>query len=189
MPSVSGPYGMMPTRRIQGGDPGDMYTLQGGIASAYGATIGIGDPIRLVTTGTFQKVAAGETIDAVFGGVEYTDAAGHRHVSPIWTTGTVATDILVKGWLVPGLAFKIQSSATLAATAVGDCADIIVGAPNSRSGQSTSQIGTLVGAGNSAQLKIINLIQTPNNAWGDTYVDVEVIVNEIGLGMAPGNAI
>lgn len=189
MPSVSGPYGMMPTRRYNGGDPGDMYVLQGGIASGYAATIGIGDAIRGVTAGSFQKVAAGETIDAVFGGVEYTDAQNRRHVSPIWTTGTVATNIVVKGWLTTGLVFKIQSSATLAATAVFDAADIIVGAPNARSGQSTTQLGTLVGAGNSAQLKIVNLIETPNNAWGDTYVDVEVMVNEPGLGFTAGNAL
>jgi len=37
---------------------------------------------------------------------------------------------------------------------------------------------TLVGSGNSAQMRIVDLAPYPDNAWGDTYTIVRVTINE-----------
>jgi hypothetical protein len=68
----------------------------------------------------------------------------------------------------------------LAQTSVGDQADL----SNTTAGSATTGLSqatlstTLVGAGNTAQMKIVGLAPYPDNAWGDAFTIVRVQVNK-----------
>ena len=189
MSTISAPYGMRPAWHLGGGTIRSI-AFDGGIASTYNTSLGEGDAVNLVTSGTFASSAAGTLIDGVFHRVQYTNSAGDVVVGQYWPASTTATNITCWVYIDKQIVYQIQSNGSIAITARGDCADIIVGTVNTKSGNSTTQISsTLVGAGNSAQLKIIGAPQGTNNAWGDTYTEVWAIINEQGLGFIPGNAV
>ena len=184
------PYGLRPIRHRYGGEI-RTETMVGGIASAYAATIRLGDPMKLVTGGTFQLAAATESISAVFAGVLFEDA-GDWQKSQQWTSGeTYTKSPQVLFYPVRDIEFAIQGVGTIARTAIGDAADWVAGTGNSNAGTSGGYLasGSLAGAAASAQLKIIDLLRKPGNEWGDTYTEVVVAVNELNLGHELGNAI
>jgi hypothetical protein len=80
--------------------------------------------------------------------------------------------------------FAIQADGAIAQAGIGQAGDWIAGTNNTKSGQSGGMIdATLAAAGASAQLKVIDLLPIPGNAWGDTYTQVIVLVNELKLGV------
>lgn len=190
MSTTSAPFGLVPDTHMNGGEPRPRG-FPGGIASTYGTTIGKGDPVILVTGGTFTRAANGGLIDGVFAGCTYKDSAGRYQESPQWIAGTTATDITAFVWIDKSIIYHMQANGSIAATGLGDAADIVLGTVNPQSGNSTTALSSsLVGAGNSAQMKIVGLWQSPGiNAWGDAYTDVLVIINEPGLAFIPGNAV
>lgn len=184
------PYGLRPVRNRYGGEI-RTETMVGGIASGYAANITVGDPMKLVTGGTFQLAAATEAISAVFAGVLFNDG-GVWQLSQYWRTGTTYTappEVLY--YSVRDNEFAIQGAGSIARTAIGDAADWVAGTANTKAGTSGGYLasGSLAGAAASAQLKIIDLVRKPGNAWGDTYTEVVVLVNELNLGHETGNAI
>jgi hypothetical protein len=191
--TVFRPCGLIPVTGKYGAEPSALRMLRDGIASGYDTSIGKGDPVKLMTTGVLELAAAGEGISGVFDHCEYTDAAGERHLSPYWPASTVATEVEAYYQAdVDGMLYRIQSNASLSSKAArGDSADLVIGTVNTRTGWSASYLagGSLVGAGNSAQLKIVDLYAAPGNAWDDTYPEVLVMINERNLGLIAGNAI
>lgn len=184
------PYGLRPVRHRYGGEI-RTQRLVGGIASTYAANICVGDPMKLVTGGTFQLAAATEAISAVFAGVLMEDA-GVWQLSQYWASGRTWTKPpQVLYYPVRDMEFAIQSNAAVAQTAVGDAADWVAGTPNLKAGTSGGYFagGSLAGVGNSAQLKVINLYERPGNTWGDAYTQIIVAVNELNLGHEVGVAI
>lgn len=175
MALVSAPYGLKPVNPT--GQTLRPISMVDGIASGYNTAIYQYSPVILATSGTVTVGTTAADIYGVFEGCEYTTTDGQRVQSNQWVANTsyVAGSMIVYLFTDPYITYLIQSSATLAQSAIGDEADFVnPGTGNSTTGLSSAQIGTLVGAGNQGQLRIINLYQTPNNAWGDTYVDVMV---------------
>lgn len=190
MSATLAPYGFRPLRLANDSGIVVPYTLRGGIASGYAANIGIGDPVTALTGGTFQLAAAGEVASAVFAGW-LSDDGGQIGKGANWVSGQTWT---IAPWFwfyrVEGTIFGVQAAGSLAQTSLWDAADHVAGTPNTRSGMSTATLSTtLAGVGASAGFKIIGLQRTVGNAWGDTYTEVEVMVNEPGLAFTPGNAI
>jgi len=188
--AVNAPYGFMPVRTLGGGQIRS-FGLRGGIASAYGTAIFRGDPVKLVTAGTYQLAAAGEAISAIFAGWAPEDG-GVYNTGRYWVAGTTYTKApMCYFWPIEDMLFSVQGAGTIAQTALGDAADHNAGTGNTRSGQSGAFLasGSLAGAGNSAGWKVIDIDPTTDNAWGDAYTRVLVLANEINLGRAPGNAI
>lgn len=189
MSTTNAPYGLMPARHRFGGSIRP-FVLRGGIASSYGTSIFRGDPVKMVTGGTYELAAAGDSISAVFAGWKPEDG-GVYNVGRYWAASTTYSkrpDFLF--WPIEDVLFSIQAAGSVAQTALGDTADHVAGTGNTRSGQSGAYLsGTLAGAGNSAGLKIMDLDLDTGNAWGDTYTKVLVLVNELNLGRVPGNAI
>jgi hypothetical protein len=78
------------------------------------------------------------------------------------------------------IVYEIQADGSLAQTSVGDMADL----SNTTDGSTTTGLSqctlstTLVGAGNSAQMQILDIAPYPDNAWGDAYTIVRVRINE-----------
>jgi hypothetical protein len=166
------------------------FVLRGGIASAYGTSIFVGDPVKAMTNGTYELAAAGDAASAVFAGWQPEDA--NVYGQTYWKAGTTyVKPPECSFWPIgPGYIYTIQANGPLLQTAIFDSADWVVGAGNPNSGHSTTVLATaLSGAGASAGFKILNLRDAPGNAWGDAFTEVEGIFNEQNLGMIPGNAI
>jgi hypothetical protein len=68
----------------------------------------------------------------------------------------------------------------MAQTAIGDEADL----SNTTAGSNVPGLSqctlssTLVGVGNSGQMRIVDLAPYPDNAWGDAYTVVRATINE-----------
>lgn len=201
MSTVSTPYGFKPLYHRLGGTI-RLLRYKDGIASAYGSSIGKGCPIYFLSDGTIALLAAGGTsgCDGIFSHCSYTDAAGQRHVSNYWPASTTATNIDV--WIYPAqdIVFAVQSAGAIPKTAIGDNGDHVAGTVNTRTGLSADTLvgpGSLAGDGALAMFKIVGLVEKPGNAWGDTYTEVQVLVNEVGnaflttkgSGETAGNAI
>lgn len=189
MPASFYPFGFVPIEHRTGGKP-ELDFLPGGIASGYGSNIFIGDPVKFVTAGVLNVAAAGDAMSGVFAGVEFVDAAGKQTRLPYWPASQVATRINVLWYRDPDIIYRVQASATLAQTSIGDATDHQLGSGDVKSGKSRASLNvSLVGAGNSAQWKIKDIDKVAGNAWGDTYPIALVIMNELNLGLVPGNAI
>ncbi len=140
------------------------------------AAIYKGDLVKMDgTTGVCIISAAGDASIGVFDGCKYNDATGKPTYSPYWPGSTsgatniefyVITDILT--------VFEIQSSTAVAATAIGDSANVTVAAGNVNTGTSGSYLGALTGAAAVGNWRIKGLSLVPNNAWGDAYTIVQV---------------
>jgi hypothetical protein len=76
--------------------------------------------------------------------------------------------------------YEIQADGSVAQSAIGDEADLSnTTAGSNVTGLSQATISsTLVGAGNSGQMRIVDLAPYPDNAWGDAYTIVRATINE-----------
>lgn len=189
MPATSAPFGMRPSFHPSGLDRATAY--YGGIESGYATQILKGQPVKIDSaTGFIVVAAAGDSILGIFDGVEFTDALGARRYSNKWAAAQIGTNNVAYVWSDPVTIFDIQANGTLAKSAIGDMADFAsITDGSATTGLSACMISTtLVGAGNSANLQIVNLTPAVDNAWGDAYVVVQVRINEM-IFQAPNNAI
>lgn len=171
MSATSAPFGFRPVYHPSGLDRAKNYT----IASAYGTAIYKGDPVILNTNGTVTIGTAAADLLGHFDGVEYTDSTGKPTWSNYWPAATVATEITAWVWDDQDIVYDVQSSGSIAATAVGDQADVNNISGSSSTGLSTSTLNsTLAGAGSQGQYRILGLSPYPDNAWGDAYTIVRV---------------
>lgn len=190
MSSTNAPFGLRPAFHPTGFDRA--VALPDGIASAYGTDILKGQPVKLDTSGTIVVAAAGDSFLGAFAGVEWTDTTGRRRVSNYWPASTAyqTGSCVAYFYRDPQIVYEIQAAGSLAATSVGDMADL----SNTTAGSTTTGLSqctlstTLAGAGNSAQMQILGLAPYPDNAWGDSYTIVQVRINESQL-QATTNAI
>ena len=187
MSAVFTPYGLFAPRHYTGGQV-TPFGLRGGIASGYNTSIGIGDPVKLLTTGTYALSAAGDTagVSAVFAGWNPEDASVYEKT--YWLANTTYVKIPVfLFYPVEDVMFSIQAGATLAQSALGDAADHVAGTINANSGRSGAYLGTLVGA--TATWKVRGLRTEPGNEWGDAFPVVEVSVNERAADLTQNSAL
>ena len=191
MSSTSAPFGLRPAFHPSGLDRAQ--ALAGGIASAYGSNILKGQPVKYVTAGTIQPAAAGDAFVGAFAGVEWTDTTGRRHVSNYWPASTAyqTGSCVAYFYADQNIVYEIQSDGTLAQTSIGDEADL----SNTTDGSATTGLSaatlsnTLVGSGNSAQCRILDIAPYVDNNWGDSYVIVRVNISEYQFAPAAGTAI
>lgn len=180
MSSTNAPFGMRPAYHPSGLDRAT--ALAGGIASAYNTDILKGSPVKLDTGGTIVVAAAGDSFLGAFAGVEWTDTTGRRRVSNYWPANTAyqAGSCIAYYYDDPRIVYEIQAAGSLAQTAVGDMADL----SNTTAGSTVTGLSqctlstTLVGAGSSAGMRIVDLAPYPDNAWGDAYTVVRAVINE-----------
>jgi len=191
MSSTNAPFGLRPAFHPSGLDRAQ--ALAGGIASGYGSAILKGQPVKYVTGGTIQPAAAGDAFAGAFAGVEWTDTTGRRHVSNNWPASTAyqTGSCVAYFYNDPLIVYEIQADGSVAQSAIGDEADL----SNTTAGSTTTGLSqatlssTLAGAGNSAQMRIIDIAPYPDNAWGDTYVIVRAVISEYQFAGAAGTAV
>jgi len=177
MSSTASPYGLVPVNHPSGVvRPFAMTILTG-----YASTIYANSPVKIVTSstgeGTIALAAPGDRYIGTFQGVEFTDTDGRRRVSNKWTASTAGTDIVAYVTIDQTITFEIQSNAALAVTDIGKQYDFSAAAGNTTTGLSSQTIDVASAAAN-AGLRLIGIVPGPDNAWGDTYVNVLVQISE-----------
>jgi len=140
-----------------------------------------GDLVKL--TGGTDVVAIAAANDAaigVFDGCRYTDATGKPTYSPYWPA-SLSGVTNIEWYVITDIntVFEIQAAGSVAATAIGDSADVVVAAGNTNTGVSASYLsGTLKGAAAVGNFRIAGLGGALDNAWGDTYTIVRVTLGK-----------
>lgn len=172
------PYGMVPVENMSAGVNSQGFeTLT--ILDGYTTSIFFGDVVKMSGGGVIQKDTGTTTLTpyGIFMGCRYIEpATGFALDSQFWpastTTGyTVYAKVLTN----PFATFQIQADGSVTLAAVGANAAIVQTAGTaaigkSRNALSASSINTTDGL----PLRIMGLLETPNNAWGDAYTDVLV---------------
>lgn len=180
MSSINAPFGFRPAFHPSGLDRAQ--ALANGIASGYASDILKGQPVKLVAAGVIEAAGAGDALQGVFAGVEWTDTTGRRRVSNYWPANTAyqTGSCVAYYYNDPLIVYEVQAAGSLPATSVGDEADASnLTAGSTVTGLSQCTLSTsLAGNGNSAQFRIVGLAPYPDNAWGDAYTIVRVTLNE-----------
>ena len=176
MSATSQPFGLRPVYSPSG----VVRPVAMSILTAYGSNILQNQPVKIGTNGTIEAAAIGDRFVGTFQGVEFTDSEGRRRPSNKWTAGTAGTDIIAYVTVDPSIVYEIQSSATIAVSDIGSQADfttITAGSTTTGLSQLMLDAATLTAVGN-ASLKILNASPGPDNAFGDTYVILQVQIAE-----------
>jgi len=175
MSSTAAPYGLKPLYHPSG----EIRPNTGSVASGYTSNIFLYSPVAY-NNGSVELAAAAARAIGTFLGVQYTDVNGRRQFSNRWPASTVATDIVC--WLTTDqqIVYTIQSTAAINEDDIGEQADWSTNntsSGNTTTGLSSVTIGTPSASGNNG-LRIIGLTASPDNAWGDTYTNVNVQISE-----------
>ena len=191
MSATNAPFGLRPAFHPSGLDRAT--ALADGITSAYASAILKGQPVKYVTGGVIQPAAAGDAFVGAFAGVEFTDTTGRHRVSNNWPANTAYQTGSCTAYFYadPNIVYEIQADGSLAQTSIGDEADLsATTAGSTTTGLSQCTLSTtLVGAGNSAQMRIVNLAPYPGNDWGDAFTIVRATIAEFQFAGVAGTAI
>lgn len=140
-----------------------------------------GDLVKLSGDGdVIQISAANDASIGVFDGCEYIDTTGKPVYSPYWPA-SLPTVTGMKFYVITDLdtVFEIQSGGSVAATAIGDSADVVVAAGNANTGISASYLNTtLKGAAAVGNFRIMGASLRVDNAFGDTYTILRVVLGK-----------
>lgn len=156
-------------------------TLQG-FTSIPSAAVYKGDLIKLAGDGSIAAIiAANDASFGIFEGCEYTSSDGTPVISPYWPASLSGVTNIKWHYTPfdPGLECEIQAGGSIAVTAIGDSADIVIGAGNANTGISASYMNTtLKGAAAVGNFRIVGLGGQVDNAWGDSYTIVRVQIGK-----------
>ena len=179
MSSTSSPFGLRPIFSPMG----VVRPVNAQIKSAYPTDIFQYQPCRygLSTDTGYEGYivvgAAGERLIGTFMGVEYTDSSGRRRVSNYWPAGTVASEIVAYVTTDPTIVYEIQANASVTIDKIGQQYDIDSGSGTTPIGLSNVALN-VASAANNAQLRVVNVSNYIDNAWGDAYTIVQVQISE-----------
>ena len=154
------------------------------IKSGYGTDIFELQPVRYGLVGDSGSVegyivpaAAGEAFIGTFMGVEFTDSTGRRRVSNFWPASTVGTDIVCYVTTDPTIVYEIQANGPVSIDKIGQQYDTTSATGSAPLGFSTTGLDTGSSAA-SAQLRVVNVSNYIDNAWGDAFTIVEVQISD-----------
>lgn len=171
MANADTPMGLWPVRYFSGAPYNGAARLYY-VPSSDGTAIFLGDPVKLAGSAdsdgvpSVQQAAAGDTLIGVVVGVQaithdsttYREASTERYV---W----VADD--------PALLFMVQEDSdggALAATDVGNNADLVIGTGSTTTGLSAAEIDSSTKATTTAQVRIVELYRAPDNEIGTNAI-------------------
>lgn len=180
MATSSAPNGFQPAYHRSGGTLRPQFYKDAIVSGATGDLFR-GTPVYFDASGNVTQCTATTVVAGVFAGCEFTDSAGQRRLHKYWPASQTATGgIHAWIWSDPNIVFEVQATGSIAQTAVNDQANVASAtAGNTSSGLSNCMISTtLVGASGSDQFQIIDRSQKEDNAWGDSFTRVLVIINE-----------
>lgn len=191
MSATNAPFGLRPAFHPSGLDRAQ--ALANGIVSGYGSSILKGQAVKYVTGGVIQPVTGTEAFVGAFAGVEFTDTTGRRRVSNYWPANTAyqTGSCIAYFYADQNIVYEIQTDGTMAQSAIGDEANLSnLTAGSTTTGLSQTTLSTtLAGAGNTAQMRILDLAPYPDNAWDDPFVIVRANIANYQIGPVAGVAI
>jgi hypothetical protein len=181
MPSSATPYGAMPQAGLScnGSFTGKVRHIK--IASAYDTAIFYGDFVKLVAAGTVEKDAGTTSMTPVgiFVGCKYTDPnSKNLTFNQQWIADTTASDAVAYVMDDPNILFQMQCDGSAAQTVLGSNCAVVQTAGSTSIGTSKNAVDISTSATtNTLPLRIIDFIDGPNSAVGDSYTDVIVKFN------------
>lgn len=149
-----------------------------GFSTIPSAAVYRGDLVKLTGgTDVASIIAANDAAFGVFDGCRYTDSTGRPTYSPFWPASLSGVTNIE--WYVipfdPLMECEIQAGGSIANTAIGDSADIVIAAGNANTGVSGSYMNTtLKGAAAVGNFRILGAAPYADNAFGDSYTIVRV---------------
>lgn len=195
MSATLAPFGLRPVFHPTGLERAQC--LQNGIVSGYSANIFKGQPVAYnnaannaggATNGTIvaaQTTTGSSTsqqyaVSGSFQGVEFTDTTGRRRVSNYWPAGTtVQAGSVTNAYFYNDLniVYEIQADGSMAQTSIGTeywFTNITAGSTTTGLSAATLGASTAVTNGQQAAMRVVDLGQGVDNAWGDAYTIVRV---------------
>jgi hypothetical protein len=177
------PFGMVPVENLSAG-----YNTQGfetlNIADGYGTAIYFGDVVKKVTGGTIEKDGGTTSLTpiGVFVGCRYINSIGYAVDSQYWPGVTTGYTVYAKVVTDPDAVFAIQADGALddggsntGSEVNGLNAAIVQTAGSAVFGKSKNALnGDSCSTTNTLPLRIVGLVEEPNNEWADTYANVLV---------------
>ena len=177
MANLNAANGFTPLRHLTGGV---IRANEYPILSAYAANIASGDLVTLGANGTLIRGTAGGVALGVFYGVEYIDHdTGAVRFVKVWNNAqTAKTDTPIKAYVYddPNITYAVQTNGVFATANVGELANVTIGTYNSTYGHSTDELDIATLAATAKVLRILRLIDYPDNAAG-ADASVEVVLN------------
>lgn len=181
---------MATTATPMGAEPTDTLSASGSftgkvrhikVASGYGTAIFYGDFVKLVNTGTVEKDTGttAATPVGVFVGCAFTSpTTGELTFSQYFPASTAASDIVAYVVDDPNVLMRMQSDEAIAQTGLGNNVAIVQTAGSTSIGRSKNAVdGSSIDTTNTLPLRIIDFVDGPTSAVGDTYTDVIVKFN------------
>ena len=147
------------------------------IASAYDTAIFYGDFVALVAAGTGGKAAVTTAVVAgtvgIFVGCSYTDPSSSQLTfNQTFPADTAASDIMAYVVDDPKLVFKMQGDEAIAQTGLGNNISAVSTAGSTTIGRSKNALdGGSIATTNSLPLRVLEFVDGPTSAVGDTYTD------------------
>ena len=195
MSSTSAPFGLRPAFFPTGLERAQV--LANGIPSGYGSNILKGQPVsygQSANSGTNGTIVPSQapasnaattltgqyTVTGSFQGVEFTDTTGRRRVSNYWPASTTTlSGSTTNAYFYNDLniIYEIQADGSMAQTSVGGeylFTNITAGSTTTGLSAATLGSATAVSNGNQGQMRVVDLCQNVDNAWGDAYTIVRV---------------
>ena len=180
MSATSAPFGLRPAFHPSGLDRAQ--ALAGGIASAFASDILKGQPVRYIAaSGVIEPVTAtNQAFSGAFAGVEFTDTTGRRRVSNFFPANTAyqTGSCVAYFYNDPNIIYEIQSTGSIAQTAVGldmNFSNFAAGSNVTGLSQATLT-ATVLGTGVQGQVQVLDIAPYPDNDWGDAFTIVRVQV-------------
>lgn len=181
MSSLLAPLGLIPVRTGLTGAAPSTIELTGGIQSGYASSLYIGQPVTM-TGGFLVAATTGQDIWGVFAGCSYYPTGQILAAYGNWPGGQTVNaqqPIQAYVWIDPTTTYRIQAVGSLAQTTLNSTYDFdsaSIGTGDSLSGNSKAGMGTTANTttGQTGQLRVTNLWDDENNAWGDAFTWVEV---------------
>ena len=182
MSSTNAPFGLRPAFHPFGLDRAQ--ALANGITSAYSTNILKGQPVAYsASAGVIVPITANSTQatwSGAFAGVELTDTTGRRRVSNYWPANTAYTTGSCVAYFYndQNIVYEIQADGSMAQTTIGNeylFTNVTAGSTTTGLSQATLGASSAVGNGNPGQMRVVDLGQGVDNAWGDSYTVVRVV--------------
>ena len=175
MANTDTPKGAVVVGRLGGGEPTKRKYY---VDASNAAALFHGSPVALVTDGNVDGMSAAS--DDFIGIVQSIFDSNGVPVKTL-AASTAGSVVVCDD---PNAIYQVQfdsAGSAPAAAAIGDCADFVfTHAGNADTGVAGAELSeTLVGNGNSAQLRILELVGRADNSWGHN-ADVFVTPNEHG---------
>jgi hypothetical protein len=181
MTATAAPYGAQPVENLAAGyDTEGFETLT--IADAYATAIYMGDFVKLASTGVIQKDTGTTTLTpiGVFLGVRYiSPTLGYVLDDQYWPASlSTGNTVQAKVATNPNIVMAMQADGSVALSDIGANAAVVQTAGDAYSKRSRNALqASSINTSGTLPLRIVNLVQTPDNAWGDSYTNVLVKFN------------